>query len=478
MPRKKSDKEHKPDANGYYTVWLDAGKKPDGSRKRKPFRSKASYEDAVAKREAYKEDRMLGAPIGSENITVAQWCDKWMSIYRKSVQGTNRQSYDAQIAKIKEKIGLMKMRDVYEHNIQSVINDEADTSKSNIAKMNMVLQQMFRRARANKIIRDNPAIDIQIPQGTEGHHRSLLRWEVDFILANWNQHRFGLLVMILLLAGVRRGEVVALEWEKDVDMEARHIKIQRSVEFKINQAVVKDGAKTEAGVRNIPICQLLYDALNAVPVEKRKGLVCLSAHGDLISKSAFDRGLEGFLVTMERLLNNEDIDQRGRRPKDKAKVNSKAAKKKQTESAKAKAMKKAESTPAVQPEQEARKEFSFRGHDLRYTFATALYDAGVDEKSAQYYLGHRDIKMTRGLYTRLSVEREEHARQKAIDFLDAWIDKKPPVMPDNASESARFEGANTQENVPMATKWQQPVEDKGINIQDNVVFVDFKRVMQ
>lgn len=39
---------------------------------------------------------------------------------------------------------------------------------------------------------------------------------------------------------------------------------------------------------------------------------------------------------------------------------------------------------------------------LRHTYATALYDANIDLKAAQYLLGHEDIKMTLDIYTHIS----------------------------------------------------------------------------
>lgn len=44
-----------------------------------------------------------------------------------------------------------------------------------------------------------------------------------------------------------------------------------------------------------------------------------------------------------------------------------------------------------------------------YTYATMLFDAGVDVKSAQKFLGHSDIEVTLEIYTHLSKFKEEQA---------------------------------------------------------------------
>lgn len=61
--------------------------------------------------------------------------------------------------------------------------------------------------------------------------------------------------------------------------------------------------------------------------------------------------------------------------------------------------------------------FDFNWHQLRHTYATILYDAGVDVLSAQKFLGHSDVKITLGIYTSLSEKRQEHSIESLNQFL-------------------------------------------------------------
>ena len=61
--------------------------------------------------------------------------------------------------------------------------------------------------------------------------------------------------------------------------------------------------------------------------------------------------------------------------------------------------------------------FEFTWHQLRHTYATILYDSGVDVLSAQKFLGHSDVKVTLGIYTSLSEKRQEKSIENLNKFL-------------------------------------------------------------
>lgn len=375
-------------------VYGDYGRDKNGKRIRKKFTG-ANEVEARMKKLEYERERAIGLHKYSDKMTVREWTEIWMTAYRSKVKGTNRVTYENYVQKLNAQIGSMKMRDVRNIHLYKALMELDGKSKSAITKYRMVIQQIFKKARQNKVIPDDPAEDIEIPDGTAGGHRALERWEVELIGENWQVYRCGLWVMIMLLTGLRRSEMIALDWDC-VDMKARTLTVRRAAEIVTNQAVIKEVTKTEAGFRTLPICDMLFEALNKIPAQERTGVVCKSAHGRVISQSAFDRGIGTFNSAMERILNGEPPIQQGRR-KDKEQ-------------------------PTKEPKE--RKHFSIKAHDLRYTFATALYDAGIDVKSAMYYLGHSDIRMTMNLYTQLSRERENLARAQAITFLDNWIQNK------------------------------------------------------
>ncbi|MBP3653189.1 MAG: site-specific integrase [Clostridia bacterium] len=396
MARKR--KGERPD--GLIQVSLQIGYKQDGRPDRKYFYGHTRAE-AEKKRDEYKRRIQDGLKM-DPNITVRQWVDMFLTTYRTRVNEAYLENDAAPYKRLVNEIGRMKVVDVTEADLQRALNKVGGMSFSTVDKYHQAIKRVFKRAVKNKLIKDSPAEDLIVPNSVKGSHRALERWEVELILANWDTPaaRMGLAVMIMLLCGLRRGELIALEWSA-VDMVARTLSVRQVAIVKTNQVIIEQRAKTDAGLRTLPICQALYDALNTVPIEKREGYVCKSAKGTVLSESSASRGLESFCRVLERILNGEPASAQGRRKDYEERERKKNY-----------------------PPDTPRKEFKFTYHDLRHTYATALYDAGVPVKAAQYFLGHADIKITLDLYTHLSREREAASRNQMVQYLDSWLDDR------------------------------------------------------
>jgi len=62
----------------------------------------------------------------------------------------------------------------------------------------------------------------------------------------------------------------------------------------------------------------------------------------------------------------------------------------------------------------------FTPHQLRHTFCTLMYFAGVDVLTARDQMGHKDISVTLGIYTSL----DKKFKKKKINRLDSYLKKQ------------------------------------------------------
>lgn len=395
-------------ADGRIQVSVSVGFDQNGKRIRKSFYGYTRAE-AMAKRDEFIKASSSRSRYSSD-ITVADWVDEVLARFRGRVHEAYKKSDAVAFNRIKNDLGHLLVADVLEADLQESLDRLDGMSYSTVEKYYRALQLTFQRARKNKIIKDDPSEDLVRPRSVRGTHRALARWEVDLILENYNHPdvRVGLWVLLMLLCGLRRGEMIALDWSA-VNLEARTLMVCQTAVIDSNQVIIEKRAKTDAGLRTLPICDALLGALSAVPPDQRHGFVCTKEDGSVLTETAVRRGLDTFMKQMERVLNGYPVDWSGYR--------------------------RDLWTDEEKKKWEARKRFSFRAHDLRHTFATSLYDAGVPVKAAQYFLGHADIKITLNLYTHLSREREAESRLLMVEYFNTWLRDKH-VLP--ASDDAPF----------------------------------------
>ena len=162
-------------------------------------------------------------------------------------------------------------------------------------------------------------------------------------------------VLISLYAGLRIGEVCALEWE-DIDFENRLIHVRKTVsrisgsaENMTQSTLVITRPKTIASFRDIPICSWLVPVLKELHDMRRSSFVASSQPG-FVSPRTFD-------YRYHKLLRTAGIE-------------------------------------------------TINYHALRHTFATRCIEAGVDVKTLSELLGHTDASITLNTYVHSSMERK------------------------------------------------------------------------
>lgn len=185
------------------------------------------------------------------NMSVDAWFNQWLRLYKepKGLTSKSLGMYEEKYkAYIKPRIGAMRLCDVKDVHLQSIMNEQAGKSISHIKKVRMVLQEMFRRARQSRLILYDPAELLELPAAAPSKRRPLSPAERSALEAVAPTHPAGLWALTLLHTGMRPGEAAALTWA-DVDFEGDAIRIRGAKES--GSSAIK-GPKTKAGVRVLP----------------------------------------------------------------------------------------------------------------------------------------------------------------------------------------------------------------------------------
>ena len=171
----------------------------------------------------------------------------------------------------------MRLRDVRDIQLQSILNEQRGMSFSHVTKLRMVMQELFHQAYRSRLIPFDPSDGLRLPKNVKGSHRSITEEERAHILEVAQYHPSGLWVLLILYSGLRPGEAAALQW-KDIDFDKNEIHVYKAVESGTNTIKTP---KTTAGIRDIPMRKELRRELEREYIlqRQREGIAIAKEQG-------------------------------------------------------------------------------------------------------------------------------------------------------------------------------------------------------
>jgi integrase len=318
-----------------------------------------------------------GELISPSRITFGEAADAWLSRKKPVIEASTYRDYETHLRmRLKPSFGELKLRQITRGRIEDYLAelDEAgELSRKTINDSLIPLRQVLARATRDGAIARNPASSgdrddpLELPYERPAM-RALTREQARAYLdacPGWYRP----LAEVLLGAGLRVGEAIALEWS-DIDWDAGAILVTKTV--KVGGVGTPKGDKT----RSVAVADYLLEVLR----EHRAGRGALGG-------PVFPHPTPGLALTRHA------VRRRGH-------------------------------MPAVE---DAGLPVGVRLHDLRHTAATLWLAAGASIYFVQQQLGHADIKTTIDLYG----HPDQAAHRQAAERVAAWwregVDEGPPV---------------------------------------------------
>ena len=342
--------------------------------------------EAMRKRDQYVKECTLGYNPDFTEVAFLDYALEWLKVYRTECNKKLQNQYRNMIHYAANALPKRILRAINATDIQRLFNSLSGRSKSYISKFCTTIRGIFRAAVQDGVIIRSPAELAQPPKGTEGEHRCLKDWEQKLVVSTCREHDFGPAAMVMMFAGLRRGEVLYLNVDRDVDFKRKTITVRGAVAFPDGtQAVVTEG-KTEAAQRVIPLNDCLANALRGY-----HGLLCHKEDGSMMSLSSFTRKYESYISFLEYKLNGCHARWYGKTREHKQ------------------LLAEGKRLPPWRSVQ-------IRCHDFRVTFCTLCYEAGIPVKTLQYWMGHTDASMIMKVYAKLTVKKENEDSLKLNSF--------------------------------------------------------------
>jgi len=322
------------DGTVMYRVTLDDGE-------RKAFYGKTEKEC----RQKYKEYLDNKGVTIEKVVTVSDWAEKWLEIYKKGkVEYGTYHNYELYVKNhIIPDLGHLKLNNVRPAHIEEFFSHRTHLSESARRHIRIALRGIFETAVDNKYCISNPVKPQKSLKKPEETIKIFTLDQLEKLISDAKAHKFGAYVLIPLYTGMRLGELLALQWG-DIDLKHGIITVRQS------RAVAEAGGyenKTTKNrkVRAVDIGEKLNEILSGMPMT---GLYLFSGElGRPISPVTYNRRYK------------EVFEETGN--------------------------------------------FYLSAHKCRHTYASELLHSGVDIRLIQELLGHTRISTTE-IYTHVTLK--------------------------------------------------------------------------
>lgn len=338
----------------------------------------------------FKIEVEVGEYISPDKMRFDQFVIEWQKKFvEKQLEQSSQRNYNSIVKnRLKPYFGHKRMDQIQTFHIMSFIDtlDAPDARLdgrkkliSSAAKVYTfrVLRSIFAKALEWKIIKTNPMIGATKPKEKSIECEVYDEKEIKFILsALRNEHPdFRMMATLALVTGLRRGELVALEWQC-VDLKVGTIEVKQSlVGYQDGQPILKS-PKTKNSLRKVAIPHFIIKELEEFQALKRKEKM------KVIDKWQGDGHNFVFCTIFGKAFSGGWATQRWYRLHQKLKGQIKY----------------------------------IRFHDMRHTSATLLINQGVHAKVISERLGHSNIGTTMNVYGHV-LRSADHAAASKFDFL-------------------------------------------------------------
>lgn len=249
---------------GTWAYALEAGRRPDGSRRqitKAGFPSKREAQAAL--REVLAREQAGLADI--QGLTVADYLSTWLTGKRR-LRDTTRRNYATHIRRyLGPGIGNLKLAELRPHHIDDLYSDLIDgrytgAGAAIVHHVHRTLRSALNTAVKRRLIPWNPVLHVELP---ERHRTPPAVWtpeDVGRFLAATSSHRLYALFHLVAFTGMRRGEALGLHWA-DINLDGPHVVVRWQV-VDAGSGPQLGAPKTQAGARLVPIDQLTAKVLS------------------------------------------------------------------------------------------------------------------------------------------------------------------------------------------------------------------------
>lgn len=338
----------------------------------------------------FRQEVLSGEYIAPEKMTFASFVEEWKQKY--AIKQLRHNTMEAYIGHLSNRVipafGHLPLGDIKTMHIVDLLDELGKAEKLGKSKGKLspatiqyvlrAVRSVFNRAVEWKLIKTNPADGVKKPK-VERREMDIYSDEEAALLFKALKEEaphWRMMITLALTTGLRRGELLGLEW-KHIDLEERTLSVEQSLSTSKGNRYVISEPKTKTSIRKLRLSDPLIDELKAY-----------KAHCNEERLQIADLWEEGERYFVFTAMNGKPISPYS--------VNNYWKKFIEKHNLR-----------------------YIRFHDLRHTAATWMLNKGMDKgvtiKNVSDILGHADISTTLNLYAHT----QEKDKQAAADTFNS-----------------------------------------------------------
>lgn len=314
-----------------------------------------------------------GINIDDNKITLKQWAEKWYDVNISQKEYNTRRNIRSLLDNhIYPELGHIKLKNLKVINIKELQKNMLEQGLTSTCNRTITtIKRILNDAVENDIIQKNVAFNIKSLKYTKIEKKPLTTYEDELLLKVASKHKYGLFFLVLRYCGLRTEEIIPLT-VNDIDLKNKRIIVDKAIYFEKNNPNVKTTKNKKS--RKVPILDIIYSQLethiNICKQNKQDLLFTKQSDNKMLTFSSIRWMLKSFLIAINKQYYKEQKEKN-----DKFQLTDE-------------------------------NKIYFTNHELRHSYCTMLYYAGIKIKKAQELMGHSSADMVYNVYTHLDEERE------------------------------------------------------------------------
>lgn len=337
-------------------------------------------------------DDLNNHSIVDDSTTLSQWYTKWLEIHKYKMIRTNTKRHYEHIFRkhIEPTLGKCKLNKITQLDIKNLIKelDKKGYQYETKNKVKILLVDMFDKALNDDFVIKNPAKGIKVVRDEEKEIRVLTKEEQIEFFDCCKGTFYDNLFVVAVTTGLRQGELCALTWD-DIDLKKKEISVTKTLLYQKLEGDTKktfhlELPKTKTSKRKVPINKQCEMALKRQfllrnNVMARRAAKPLKGYEDLLFVTRLGTPIcdQIMIDAINKIINEINL---------------------------------------CHDELEQFERFS--PHCFRHTFATRCFEANIQPRTVQAFLGHATLQMTMDLYTHVLAKQKQDDMEKLEESLD------------------------------------------------------------